>query len=167
LCEWALPEEDYEICQTLKEIKANNIDTFKIRFIFEGENNNKASVVKFVDKDGQIYPHADYLLHDDVENSIIRLHKDSEGLWASAWKSNESKLFDPIGEAIDAREEKPLQSDFVYNAHNIGLALWKLNNQGISPQHQVLALVRHPIDILITFKKISKFKSIIKNYEKY
>jgi hypothetical protein len=106
LCEWALPEEEYEICATVEEVKANNIGEFKIRFLFEGETNNKASVAKFVDKDGQTYYHADCLLHDDFETAIVMLHKNAEGQWTSDWKGNDSSLFIPIGEAIDEREKR-------------------------------------------------------------
>jgi hypothetical protein len=106
LCEWALPEEDYEICATVEEIKANNIDTFKIRFSLDGESNNKALIVKFLNPDGRIYYHADYILHNDIEGSLVMLHLNGNGEWTSEWKSNDPKLFFPIGEAIKANEKK-------------------------------------------------------------
>jgi hypothetical protein len=106
LCEWALPEEDYEICASVEAVKANNIDTFKLRFSFEGETSNKALIVKFIGADSRIYYHADYLLHDSDEGALVMLHKNNEGIWTSEWASSEPRLFTPIGVAIEARETK-------------------------------------------------------------
>src|ERR1035437_2691166 len=106
LCEWALPEEDYEICASVEAVKANNINTFKLRFSFEGETSNKALVVKFIGADSRIFYHADYLLHDSDEGALVMLHKNNEGIWTSEWESNDRRLFTPIGEAIEATETK-------------------------------------------------------------
>ena len=102
LCGWALPEEDYEICASVEEVKANNIATFKVSFCFLGEDTHKAIIVKF-DADGKTYYHADYLL-DGNEGAVVMLHKDDEGLWTSEWESNDPNLISPIGQAIDVIE---------------------------------------------------------------
>lgn len=106
MCEWALPEEDFEICASVAEIVANNIDTFKLRFSFQGDNNNKALLVKFKGTDGRTYYHADYLLHDNDNGAVVMLHKNDSELWTSEWVSNDPNLFIPIGEAIDIWEKQ-------------------------------------------------------------
>ena len=104
MCEWALPDEDYEICASVEEVKANNIDKFKIRFTYQNEVNNKASVVKFIGTDKKTYYHADFLLNDNEEGSVIMLHKNNQGIWTSESKSNDTNMFIPIGRAIDNRD---------------------------------------------------------------
>lgn len=106
LCAWALPEEDYEICATMMEVKANNEAEFSCRFTFEEENDSKAKIVRFTDADGTRYYHADFLLHDETEGAVVMLHKRADGTWHSEWKVNDPIYFEPLGEAIDAWEVK-------------------------------------------------------------
>ncbi len=105
MCEWAIPEEEYEICSSVEEVKANNISQFKIRFVFEEENNNKALIVKFKGTGDRTYYHADYLLHDNERGTMLNLHKNDEGIWTSEWSSNDDRLFIPIGNAIDEKKQ--------------------------------------------------------------
>lgn len=107
MCEWALPDEDYEICASVEEVKSNNIEEFKVRFSFQGEDNNKALIVKFIGADNNIYYHADYILDDDDDGSITMLNKNEAGLWISETVSTyDADKVIPIGEAIDAWEAK-------------------------------------------------------------
>jgi hypothetical protein len=105
LCEWALPDEDYEICATVEQVKANNTADFKVRFEFEDEMNNKAHVVRFEGADGTTYYHADYILHDEDDGWLVMLHRQEDGSWYSEWRSSDARLFQPIGEAIERWEE--------------------------------------------------------------
>lgn len=106
LCEWALSEEDYEICASVKDVKASNISTFKLRFSLNGNSSNKALVTKFKWTNGKIHYHADYLLDDSEEGALVMLYKNDEGVWTSEWASNNRNMFLPIGEAIDTWEEE-------------------------------------------------------------
>jgi hypothetical protein len=105
ICQWAIPEEDYEICTTLQEVSADNIDTFSIEFSLEGTDSNRASMVKFL-KDGIYYYHGDIHLEDDDEYSIISLYKRPDGTWNSEWMANDTRFYQPLGEAIDHYESQ-------------------------------------------------------------
>lgn len=106
LCEWALPDEDYEICATMMDVKSNNEAEFFCRFTFVEPNDGKAKIVRFTDaEDGKVYYHADFVVND-VEGSVVMLHKGEDGIWSSEWKSNDPVYFDPIGTAIEVQEKK-------------------------------------------------------------
>ena len=109
ICEWAIPEEDYEICSSVQQVMADNLATFEVNFLYEGLESNKASIVKFKGEDGTIYYHADYVLHDDFEAAILNLYQNI-GIWISDWPANEPTLFQPIGDAIEKYEKlKPVE----------------------------------------------------------
>ena len=105
ICEWAIPEEDYEICSSVQQVMANNLATFDIQFVYEGLETNKAGVVIFKGEDGIFYYHADYVLHDQFEGAILNLYNNI-GIWTSDWPANEPTLFKPIGEAIEDYEKQ-------------------------------------------------------------
>ncbi len=105
ISKWALPEEDYEICASVKDVLANNIDIFKISFSFEGKLNNTALIVKFKRKDDRIYYHADYILNNGEEGTVVMLYKDEQDIWNSEWVSSNPIMFKPIGEAIELFED--------------------------------------------------------------
>ena len=104
ICEWAIPEEDYEICSSVQQVMADNLATFEVNFMYEGLETNKASIIKFKGDDGVFYYHADYILHDEFEGAILNLYN-SIGIWTSDWPANEPTLFQPIGEAIEKYEK--------------------------------------------------------------
>lgn len=104
ICEWAIPEEDYEICSSVQQVKADNLHTFQVNFTYEGLQNNQATIIKFKGADGILYYHADYMLHDQFEGAILNLYNQL-GVWTSNWPANEPTLFVPIGEAIEYFEK--------------------------------------------------------------
>lgn len=104
LCEWALPEEDYEICATMVEVKKNNEAEYFCRFTFEKEKDGKAKIVRFTDKDGITYYHADFLINEETEGSVVMLHKGEDGQWNSEWQSSNPIYFEPLGAAIEIEE---------------------------------------------------------------
>jgi hypothetical protein len=100
VCEWAIPEEDYEICDAVQKVIANNENQFELKFAFDNSNENSALVVKFKKDDEFNYYHVDYKLNDGTDDSILNLVK-IDGEWTSNYDTNDERLYKPIGMAID------------------------------------------------------------------
>lgn len=101
---WALPEEDYEICQSVNEVKANNEKHFEVDFSYTSNLTDRAVIVKFRKPDGIYYYHADCVLQNGIDETVFNLFKNSEGVWLSQGKNNNAYLLAAVGKAIDCYE---------------------------------------------------------------
>jgi len=100
----ALINEDYELANMIKNVIESYVDRFTVSYVTILDSLITCDVAKFI-VDNIEYYHADFeSIEDSSDGQLIKMYRDSTGVWKCQGRFQERDILQFIGAAIDRYE---------------------------------------------------------------